>query len=525
MSLRFKESRITRKLFTNIFARLSLADAFIAAIVIGSLVSAFNALRTDGVRASCSPAILFFRSERFSDQSAMLQVAHANRPYELGLQYPPGALPVWRLVSVTPDWMLRWSGMDWIQRHSVLPGLHAMGEQACRVPQLVSPDVLPLAIAGGLELAVIATFLLFSGERLAFRVATGICVTLGVLGVTSLLDWYALILAMAATISLVAIIVQVTTGRRVPSVVFSPLIACMYPVIFAIDRGNIDVYVFLLIAIFIVFFLQARRPILAVHVSAIILACAIVIKFFPIFLIGLFFRRRSYRLGLITMAVGVIAVYYLSLVGTSESLLDPLIGIRKNLTTSPSSCGVACDPGWGLIFGRSLLAFIQYSGVMLGGTNRFSEWYSLLAPHWSRISLVAVFVGAAILSRRRLPLWVSLGLATSLVMAFNTGGGVYRLSLVLISAVVMIWQLQKSSASVVYLPPDSDIRAARPAALHYLLVFVMGLSVAPFYVGRIPLSVLGAAPKDTLFGSGFLIVLVIIFGIIACTPRLWFVSR
>ena len=482
---------------------------------------------TDGMRASCLPSVLFFRSNRFSDQSLMLEVAHASRPYDLGLQYPPGALVVWKFVSATPDWLFRWSGLDWLQSHPLLLGFGASAEQFCQLglPDLVSPEVMPLAIAGGLELAFIAAFFMFPAERVSLRALTAICIVIGVLLITALLDWYALVLAVVATIALLALVVQVVSARRLPSVVFAPLIASMYPVIFAIDRGNIDVYVFLFVAIFIVLFTQARRPFLAVHISAIVLACAIVIKIFPLFLIGLFFRKRSLRRGVITVTVSVIAMYYLSLLGTSEGFLEPLVGMRRNLTPDKGSCGVACDPEWGLMYGRSFLAFIQFVGITISGENRFNELYLLLAPQWAKISLVAVVVGATILSRRRLPLWVALGLATSLVMVFNTGGGVYRLSLVLISAAVMIWQLQKPSVSKVTLPLTGVARTARPAAAHYLVVFLMGLSVAPFYVGRIPPSLLGAAPKDTLYGSGFLIVLVVIFGIIACTPRLWHLKR
>ena len=480
-----------------------LKDVLFAAMAVCSLVSAWRATRTDGQALPCGPSVLFIRISRFSDFDLMVPVVRAAHPYALGLQYPPGAVVLFRALSDAPDTLARWIGLQYV--HERVAASTNAGDIAACPTVVLDGSHAALVLIGGIGLALIAVRFLFRHEHLALRCVTALAIVASTVFAVGAIDIYNQVLAVVGNTALVALIVQMAIGRRLPSMVFAPLLGTSYAIVFSIDRGNIDVVLFLMLVVAIAL-IDVRRPRLtAMHLSAGLVALAVVIKVYPAFLLGIYLRRRASRPALITAIVAGLALYLAGALAIGEGPLGPINGMRGNLT------GGGGDPGWGLIFSRSLLAFLQFASFERTGNPAITAYPALVAA-WPFISLGAVVAAFAVLARARSPFWVRLGLAISIVLVFNSGGGVYRLFLVLIAAAVAVAALD---------PP----RRGGRHPLQYLAIAIAGIAISPLYMNRLPGGPIGFVPDDTLYGSGALLVLLALYGAIAMTPSSWGVRR
>lgn len=94
-----------------------------------------------------------------------------------------------------------------------------------------------------------------------------------------------------------------------------------YPVLFSLDRANLDMYIFLLILGFVVFFQKGRFVL-----SSLFLSLAIAMKLYPGVFIFLFFKEKKYKEIAITIAV-TLCISVVSLVSYQGGFFENLQGM------------------------------------------------------------------------------------------------------------------------------------------------------------------------------------------------------
>ena len=123
-----------------------------------------------------------------------------------------------------------------------------------------------------------------------------------------------------------------------------------YPVLIAVDRGNMETYVFLLLAGFVLAYRSGHFRLAAVFVG---LAAAM--KIFPILLAVMFLADRRYREFLLALLVpAVITVACFALMG--QGFEFNLFSFLNNLRSFGSLYGIGIE-GW--MFGHSLFGLVK----------------------------------------------------------------------------------------------------------------------------------------------------------------------
>ena len=177
-----------------------------------------------------------------------------------------------------------------------------------------------------------------------------------------------------------------------------------YPFLFAVDRGNLDLHIFVFVALFICFYQQS--PSWAKGVAALCLAVAIAFKAYPVLFAVLYFKDRRYRelalAGVLTVAITLLAAV-------------PEGGIVKVVSGFLGSVGQAAALDI-RIAGRLNLSLFNAGRLVLKAWEmpEALRWFTAAYTPFS-ITLLLLVCGLA--ARRSLALWRS-ATALACVMCF-----------------------------------------------------------------------------------------------------------
>lgn len=460
-------------------------------ISVMTVVSSLAAVRFSGLWPTCTSNILFYRgAARFSDLLSVFGSIKAGDPYSTGFEYPPGSLPLIRLLGLLNGEVPPQSGIAWLYDY-VGRAIPQEPISSCQ-PEALLWAHLVLILFGALTVALLMYWFFATGlgsrERVVLAITTGALFGLCM----ALIEFYTIVLLIVGMTSLVSLWLLRNRLTRLPVYVFVLLLATSYPVVYGVDRGNLDVVVLLLVAAFAASQVLSR-PSWTMYGGTALLGVAVAIKLWPVFLVGALFRRGSMVLSL---TVFLVAMTMTSLLGTFLFSLDVPTTASQFIDALTRNRG-AVTSDWNLLFNYTWGAGLSYLVIMIGGT----ELLETLRPMWLGLQgwlvIFAQFAAFAVLLLKR-PLWQTFGLASCLSLLFITFAPPYRVAILLVAAGLLVHHL--------------STRQSRPDRLEMLAVTLLGLVIAPTYLWSLPgITPLGVAPSGTLVGSLLLATLTVIY--------------
>lgn len=484
---------------------MSRASAFVAAWALSSvlvtLLSAATAIRMFGTGPLCEPTLLFFRISRQSDYASIANVVAAGAPYASGLQYLPGAVLLLDLLN-------------WIARitppATFAPFLAPAGDFCPYIEpnrdRIFDGGFLALGLIGILATGLIVTFLLLATASRTQRII-GFALTVIVSGWMMLSpDAYPVSALLVGTVVGGLAAVFLIWRRRVPRLVLVPLVGANYPLVYALDRGNLDVAAYALVVVAMI--ILVRSPRTPAHRLAGILGivAAGMIKLFPFFLAGIPLRGLGRRGTLPYVLIGVLAaaiVFIIGSIAAGQSIASVAVAIPRNLGFLPGNEPDPNDLGsssiWVLFSNRTLFGFFVHVDLLANGWEIARTRYETLGPGIRIIQALAPFAALLISWRMRGPLWLAFTTASLVLILFGTGGGTYRLLLLVIATGLIVHALDQREVHET--PREHDSTHTGSLLLIGLIGASLGAATSPWF-----LSAAGGiewtqqVPSDPLFG-------------------------
>ena len=297
------------------------------------------------------------------------------------------------------------------------------------IPLLRALDVSPLRMTEMLLVVLLAVTLAFLARSVAFREMPAVRdeAAIATAGLTLLaavtLDVYPLVTLLVG-LAASAAAVRPPRERTLGAIAMMAPVALGFPAVFAIDRMNIDIAVFALSVMAIVFVLRERGT-----SGAALIGVAAAMKVYPACLLVVERPRRAIGwIGLLLAAGAAFAVW--SLLGvflTRYGIGGAIGGFRTVLSWYDAEYAVG---NAGMEYGASLLSGIKLLAYETGGDGRSvaAEVFPIWRVAW--IPLCAVVAVATVVLR--FPVWARVTIAvTTMLLASPVTGG-YRCLFLLI---------------------------------------------------------------------------------------------
>ena len=460
-------------------------------LAVMTVLSSLAAMRFSGFWPTCTSNILFYRgSARFSDLLSVVNSADSPDPYSTGFEYPPGSLALIKLLSILSAEAPPETGFAWLYGY-IGDSVPQTLVENCQTGELLWSHILTVII-GAVTVALLMYW--FFGAILAIRKRVMAAIITGLLFAVcfALVEIYSIVLLVVGLLSLLSLWLFRSEARWTPIYAFIPLLATAYPVVYGVDRGNLDVFVLLLVTAFAASQVYAQTRV-ATFIGAALLGVAVAIKLWPIFLSGALFRRKPNWVSLLGFAAAVVltsalgvTLFELSWPATITQFAEALARNRDAVTSD-----------WNLLFNYTWSAGLSYLLILVSGP----ELLQAVRPMWLGVQgwlvIISQLAAVAVLLMRR-PLWQTYGLASSISLLFTTFAPPYRVAILLVAAGLLVRHL-----SLVNYPPRK---------LELFALSLLGLTIAPTYLWSLPgLTPLGVAPSGTLVGSLLLSALTITY--------------
>ena len=415
------------------------------------LVAAVLTYRRHGLDRSTAFDLLFAPNSRLTDTYTLLGLLRTGDMYGAGFQYPPGSLVA---ITITDRFFSADVG----------------------APQVAA------AVAG---MAILIGVLAFRDARFAERVAAGALAGMTTYATVSTHAHLVVPLAVVGAATVAAIGVLWIVRRDVPRLVIVPAIAVCYPLVFSVDRGNLETYVFALLAISASLVFGIRRSRGAAGVAGVMFGLAVAIKVLPVTLIAVQSSRRHRWAFVLAGAGGVAFASVYGLITVGQGPLDVLSAMRGN-----NFAGGERPPGsltWGLFYHRGIASAAMYALAQSRGYDAMEQVMLGLIPFFllgGIIILLAVVVASALLPG---PVWMRYTAVAAASMLFANASVLYRAPIIVIA--LSLWL---ASAAI------------RPRGLEAATAVLFALVLTPYAFGSIPTPLVDAAPaapSDTLYGT------------------------
>jgi hypothetical protein len=230
------------------------------------------------------------------------------------------------------------------------------------------------------------------------------------------------VLCLLAVLIAVTVVLMLWGTRRLTSwsarLTATAVLLASYPIVFTVDRANVEILVYFFIAAFGVA-MAVRRP----AIAAVAISGAIAMKLTPLVFAGVFLKKGLRRwLGLIA---GFVAVEtFMGLVMLRPSISTSITELKKALSYYNR---VFVDGDAGYHFGSSLLGGAKGIVTLFAGKPgriSFGHTFGPVATGVSILGLAAVAVLIGLISR---PLWWKLTVATLSLLLLTPVSADYRL--------------------------------------------------------------------------------------------------
>lgn len=315
-----------------------------------------------------------------------------------GINYPPGSVPVLRLFG--------------------LIGLPASHVAICVITALV--------------LGALTWWVTLRGSPKRWRTGGAVLAGLGPIALIVSLDHYAAAVVIIGSAALALSGLGVRGRTQCSTLAWVLVIAWSFPVAFALDRMNIDLVVFAVMAGTVVLYNRKRRSMGAIGVGL-----AVALKLYPIILVVLEpSTTRAWKRWI--LALGTAAAF--TAIGITMSRQTPfevMHGFRGSLTWVDQAYIVGPD---GLPYGASGFTGAKALYVQLTGQDP-TAFAATLYRVWKPLSPLALgaLCGLAILLR--LPTWQRLTIATAALLLLSPISSDYRVVVMVLPATLFVRSL------------------------------------------------------------------------------------
>ncbi len=214
-----------------------------------------------------------------------------------------------------------------------------------------------------------------------------------------------------------------------------------YPVLFAIDRGNfvLLVFMFLLGAVYLA---RDGRDVRA----GLLLSCAIAMKGYPVIFVSLFWRRGRYRYAVMAILLAVVETL-VSLALLRGGLSHHVTGLTRGLRFYQSTY---VEGNGGVPFCTSLYCGLKATIISSAGTTAAATFGAQFAGALTAASALLI-AGAAVLASRVQEYWRQVALLCLAIVVFPTVSADYNLILLLIPVALVMGEKRLDARAVAFL--------------------------------------------------------------------------
>lgn len=395
-------------------AEFALTLVVIANAMLTAVVALVNMARF-GIRIPSADGMLFRPADRFSDLYDPVFAAATRNPfsgfitpagiaYPEGINYPPGIVPILRTLSLLSD----------TQQRGVL--------------------VIALALSGSALLYAIA-FARLPVRRgvLAAIFSCGVCTTYFTL------DEYPLVCLVVAVVSGTLALASAVRNLTLAPVAIALVLGTSFPVVFAIDRMNVDIAVFAVGSLAAILAYRSRTG-----GAALLVGAAIAMKIFPFALLELFERtriRETARTVMIIAAAAVVATA-IGIASTDHSPTAVAHGFSHALKWVNEKYVIG---NAGMPYGYAL--FTGAKAVYVQATDADPTAYAArMSGVWSVLWIPMTAAAMLVVWLLRFPRWSRVMIAVCLVLLLSPISGSYRAIYLLIPIACWIEYVYRTRA-------------------------------------------------------------------------------
>ncbi len=259
-------------------------------------------------------------------------------------------------------------------------------------------------------------------------------------------------------------------GRLFERVIVTIIAMLSLPVTFAIDRGNVDLILFIMLVIGIAAF-ERKYGVL----SAAVLGLMAATKVIPVLFLFVFIRGRRLRLLALGLGVALLATL-LAFWSFHGSLGSNIAGFRTAESALQNQLNTANQS---TAYNASIYGWLQSIGYAVGGEHGAQTVRNALASVVTPLQIVEALILAWYLRWKEASLWRGVALITLSIILF-TGISNYYIMLLL------------------FVPLALFVKQAEVSSLRLAIAGLFGIALAPrayFYLGNfVDVSVLSTAP-------------------------------
>lgn len=213
-----------------------------------------------------------------------------------------------------------------------------------------------------------------------------------------------------------------------------------YPVIFALERGNVEFLVFIFLYLFLISYQreQLKR-------SVFFLACAGAMKLYPLVFVVLFVQRRQYKHLLCTILTACLLT--LASAASYPTGIKGSFGTLATILTEYRAIYVIGDEG--LPYGSSYFAMLK---IIVGKLYPLTTTDAVthILPYYTMAALCFFAVVALYLASRERTLWKTVAILTSMMILLPHVSCDYKLIHLLLAVTLFIAAKTKKRTDAVY---------------------------------------------------------------------------
>jgi hypothetical protein len=238
----------------------------------------------------------------------------------------------------------------------------------------------------------------------------------------TLVDRNAGVLCLLAVLIAVSAVLMLWGTQRLTTwsarLTATAILLASYPIVFTVDRANVEILVYLFIAAFGLA-LAVRRP----AIAAVAISGAIAMKLTPLVFAGVFLKKGQRRwLGVIIALVAVETI--VGLVMLRPSISTSITELKQALSYY-NRVFVQGDAGYH--FGSSLLGGAKGVVTVFGGVSARRSFGHTFGPIATGLSIVGLGAVAVLIGLVARPLWWKLTVATLSLLLLTPVSADYRL--------------------------------------------------------------------------------------------------
>jgi len=210
-----------------------------------------------------------------------------------------------------------------------------------------------------------------------------------------------------------------------------------FPLLFDLDRGNLEAFVFISMVLFMYMFYRKHY-----NMSAIFLAMAIAMKLTPILFAILFIKHKQFK-SIILCGISTLILTLFSLLLFKASVLNSINGVFSGISYFYNDYVIG---NGGLKYGSSIYGAIK-NFIIMENINMPIDWlYSIT----NMVSMLVMIVILLIILIKKSVLWKQVALLSCLTLLCTPVASDYRLIIMFLPLWLFLLETDKSKFDTIY---------------------------------------------------------------------------